>query len=50
MTMMDTTLTMLIDSVDGTFMRLTSSGSESESDMGVQIDYNYNMKLEFSRN
>ena len=50
MTMMDTTLIMLIDSVDGTFMRLTSSGSESESDMGVQIDYNYNMKLEFSRN
>lgn len=50
MTMMDTTLIMLIDSVDGTFMRLTSSGSESETDMGVQIDYNYNMKLEFSRN
>ena len=50
MTMMDTTLTMLIDSVDGTFMRLTMSASESETDMGMQIDYNYNMKLEFSRN
>ena len=50
MDMMDTTLVMLIDSVDGTFLRLTMSGSESETDMGIQIDYNYNMIMEFDRN
>ena len=50
MNMMDTIFNMYIDSVDGTFMRLITGGSESESDMGVLIDYGFNMKLELSRN
>ena len=48
--MMDTIFNMYIDSVDGTFMRLITGGSESDSDMGVLIDYGFNMKLELSRN
>ena len=50
MNMMDTIFNMYIDSVDGTFMRLITGGSESDSDMGVLIDYGFNMKLELSRN
>ena len=47
---MDTTLVMLIDSVDGTFLRLTMDGSESENDNGTVIDYTYSMQMDFSRN
>jgi len=50
LTMMDTTLVMLIDSVDGTFLRLTMDGSESENDNGMVIDYTYSMQMDFSRN
>jgi hypothetical protein len=52
MNLQDTSLIFSIDSINGTFIRLYSSQSESNTDptTGASINYNYNITWDLSRN
>ena len=52
MNLQDTSLIFSIDSINGTFIRLYSSQSESNTDptTGASINYNYDITWDLSRN